>query len=310
MNADYWPIGGNVRSFLPVSMAELAGNIATDWLPTRPSAVSTGMTDLLGEVLYEEQFAVNRRWIVNRQLTGMDRQWRGVTSYICGVAFCRKIAEILGYTWCVPVSFYWQNTQPNLFMNWWSPFFNIRDCVIQKGVLSNLLPDYLLARRSTSGAFEIAFCESKGTSRALQNLSSPPTTWRNQSRNAAFVYQGAVVQPVQCIIVATRIQPRLIRATNRVCQVRVWNVKEEVPPVPAEAIRAILLTHYMAVFRCVGLGALANCLIEFGPEVQRQVDGATPRLGGILRELLHSSHCEKIRIDAQVQYEMESQRIG
>ena len=80
------------------SLLQLATNVVTDWMPGVPNSLALAFSDLLGEMLKVESVEGDELWIVAPRMTGFEKQWKLVTSWILGVAFCRKVIEDLGYT--------------------------------------------------------------------------------------------------------------------------------------------------------------------------------------------------------------------
>lgn len=85
MNVDYWPIGASTKTALPVTQVELATDIALDWVPTRPQSTAPALVDLLGEIIQQETVDSQPAWLAHPAVSGFERQWRGVTSFMLGV---------------------------------------------------------------------------------------------------------------------------------------------------------------------------------------------------------------------------------
>jgi hypothetical protein len=272
MNYDYWDIGGIDPAARKVSLGRLATHIATDWVPSSPTSVATGLTALLDEVLESQPLTGTDCWLTRKSVVAFERQWRSVTSYMMGLAFCVETFLKMGYTWWAPVSFWKHNQAGDMPFLWWSPLFDALHCNIRQDTNnpSRLMPDFVLARRRRGGDFEIAFAEAKGCKQALQHWSDCPQKWRDQSHNAVFELQGVSVVPAQNIVVATRIQPNGIRLTTRKVQVRAWNNSDQATTIPTSAARELMLLHYAGV--CMKLGMRNTAiLLAHAPGRERQM---------------------------------------
>ena len=210
MNFDYCSIGSRSSSATPATLQELATNIATDWMPGTPNSISRGLVDILDNVIESRTIGPRNLWTLKSEAGNFEKQWKQMTSWILGVAFCRKIVELEGYTWWAPVSAFtsrnprWIPSATN-----WYPSLPLNNCRIVKPNprFSNLMPDYVLARIHPIGGFEISFAESKGTRICLENMRRPQQAWVNQAKNAKFYYKGHFISPLQQMVVATRVNP-------------------------------------------------------------------------------------------------------
>lgn len=192
MNIIYHSIDSASSRPVPISLEELATNVITDWMPGTPASLSRGFADLLGEILESQTLGSDNFWTVKPIAARFEKQWKQVTSWMLGVACCRKVVEMEGYPWWAPVSaFTKRNNVLSALTPFWIQELTHRQCHVKPPVppLSNLLPDYVLARfNGTTSRYEISFAESKGRQSPLHSLSTPPDKWRDQSKNAEFFY--------------------------------------------------------------------------------------------------------------------------
>ena len=299
MNYDFWNIGRVGAAPRNVSLARLATHIATDWVPTSPTSVATGLTALLNEVLERQPLSGTDHWLTRESVRTFERQWRSVTSYTLGVAFCVETFLSMGYSWWAPVSFWKHNRAANMPFVWWSPLFNTLQCEIRPDPSnpSRLMPDFVLARRDPSGGVAIAFAEAKGWKWALQNRHVCPASWRNQARNAVFELSGNQVTPAQNIVVATRITPDGKRMNTRRVQVRAWNSSAQATHIPMSAAREILLLHYAGICMKLGMRNTAK-LLAHAPMRARQQEmerqGSRQSNASYFNELLDMAGSERI----------------
>jgi hypothetical protein len=234
-----------------------------DWMPGVPNSLARSLADLLGNVIKSESVLRDGRsgWVVQKTVDGFEKQWKQTTSWMLGVAFCHFVAQIEGYRWWAPVSAFTQAKRKKLVAtDYWAKFLRVANCHVQQPTpaLSNLYPDYVLARmkKSSGGQPEISFAESKGDRRAIKNSTVPDLAWSNQSKNAEFIYNGVSMIATQHLLVATRVNPGADKSKTRKIQVRAWNSRTIDNNVTDSAFRAILAAHYIGV--CERLDLTAN----------------------------------------------------
>lgn len=263
MYVNYCKVGTSNSTPLQISLPEIALNIVTDWLPTVPHALAPGFADFLNEFLEVRPLKWSRQgWVISKDIAQLEKQWKQATSWILGVAFCRKVIELEGYPWWAPVSIFTQKpTVPSMLTKAWSPHLLAQNCRIQQSPRSQsrLMPDYVVARRR-HGINEISFVESKGTARNLIGLDVAPEDWREQARNAEFSYKGKEWIPKQNLVVATRLNPNAKRDQTRHVFLRAWNTQHDTASLPFDALREIVVAHYFGVCRGLGLPATAELL--------------------------------------------------
>lgn len=196
--------------------------------------------------------------VVQKTVDGFEKQWKQTTSWMIGVAFCHFVAELEGYCWWAPVSaFTTAKRKKFVAIDYWTKFLLVAECLVQQPTpaLSNLYPDYVLARtkKSSSMKAEISFAESKGDKRAIKNLTTPHRVWSNQSKNAEFIYNGTPIIAAQHLLVATRVNPGAEKPKTRKIQVRAWNSRAVETNVTKSAFRAVLAAHYIGVCKRLDL---------------------------------------------------------
>ena len=257
---DFYPIPPATGSRPVASLLQLATNVVTDWMPGVPNSLALAFSDLLGEMLKVESVEGDELWIVAPRMTGFEKQWKLVTSWILGVAFCRKVIEDLGYTWWAPVSAF-NSSATSTATPYWTFDLPPNECVITRRNASILFPDYVLARaNSGSAGYAISFAESKGCKASLEKLATAPADWKHQSENASFVFRGTPMTVTQYLLVATRVYPFGKRAKTRRVQVRAWNSTTADARVTFDALRDVVVAHYFGVCERVGLLANAQLL--------------------------------------------------
>lgn|GEM_PF-5106742 len=199
----------------------------------------------------------NHYWTLQPTAAHFEKQWKQVISWILGVAFCKKVVDIEGYTWIAPLSAF--SSQNTYLLSRWAPIIPFVNSTIKPdpSISATLMPDYVLARAGAGNPpLEISFAESKATKNCLENCSMPPDSWINQARNARFYFRNKVIPATQKMLIATRVNPKDRKAKTRRVYVRCWNSKKESLGVSIEGFRDILLLHYFGV--CERLGITAN----------------------------------------------------
>lgn len=267
MNFEYYGIGKIAGEAKNATLLQLATNIVTDWMPGTPNSLSHGFSDLLASTIKGERLfsSDKKNWIIQPEVDLFEKQWKQITSWILGVAFCRKVIETEGYQFWAPVSaFTSAKRKTKVAVSYWKSFFDETQCVIDPVPLSgsNLLPDYVLGRiNPITGSREISFAESKGNKISITNLSVPPISWRNQSKNAQFIFRKVPYAATQNFVIATRVNPKGVYAKTRKIQVRAWNSRNPENEVPDSVFRVILMMHYYGVCRRIGMEANAELIV-------------------------------------------------
>lgn len=315
MNFEYQSVGNTATTIRRVSLLRLATNVVTDWMPGVPNSLARGFVDLLGNVVKAESVLTMGKngWVVQETVAGFEKQWKQMTSWMLGVAFCRFVAEIEGYPWWAPVSaFTAAKRKAKVSTGYWTRYLRIAGCRVQTPTpkVSNLYPDYVLARKRKAFPLpEISFAESKGDKRPIKNLTVPPGDWSSQSKNAEFVYNNVPMTAARHLLVATRVNPNAKNPTTRKVQVRAWNSRNPDDRSTESAFRAILAAHYIGVCERLDLTGNAelialNCLLDAleadsdnlfrSPEYAAEIHnfdflrGRREELSGIAREELQT----------------------
>ncbi|RIK33488.1 MAG: hypothetical protein DCC55_34855 [Chloroflexi bacterium] len=302
MYFDYFPAGSSTPKRVKITEVELAKYIATDWMPGLPITIMNGFADVLRGVLETEEIQHHDYWCVNQDLASTDRQWKGMTSWILGVAFARFTVESEGYPWWSPVSaFKGDNSTGHTTTGNWivsnprSLFYVTR----KPSWPSNLCPDYVLCRLAPTG-YEYAFCESKGTDRALSRRNSPPVDWSNQVRSIDLLFNGKVIDVNHHLIVATRINPTASRPSTRQIIVRAWDATDPTNEGDDVKFASFLATHYAAICWRLGYGELAELMESAAIELAwYSTDNSTSWMRGWdpLRERFLSAYNFRFRND-------------
>jgi len=254
----YWPIGRSIEVPLRFSLAEVCRFLVSDWLPTLPLATAQSIFGWPFFLIRLEQGSSSSNYWVMEPLGGWsDRQWKGVLSWMIGIAGTRKVLNEEQYQYIAPCSaFYPERRRIVVTPSWHISYPPSVLKITQNPVnTSRLRPDYIVARRLPNGRLEFALTESKGTSNCLDNMTTCPIEWKNQARNGILTINGSQVAISRHIVVATRCNPNAVREKTRRIQIRAWNSKsnEFAESVDNALLLELLSAHYFGICRNLGL---------------------------------------------------------
>lgn len=265
MHFELYPTNDDRKTDSIVSDIAIASYIGTEWMPGVPDSVIDSMTAVIGNLLTTASFSGRDFWVINSELAGADRQWKGMTSWILGVAFTRHILTLEGYPWWLPVSAL-QSSRYNDYVvaGAWKGAPPRTNLVVDrdKASASRLLPDYVACRvsRTANTTYEFAFAESKGTTRFLDNLSKPPAIWSAQSKNAILSERAGRVFPTRKLLVASRFNSGAQSRSKRKVVTRVWNTDPDMPQYGPVTFCHFLALHYAMLCQRVGYYDLSSLM--------------------------------------------------
>ncbi|MBO7778459.1 hypothetical protein, partial [Burkholderia pseudomallei] len=246
--------------------AEVAAHLVSDWIPSLPSVSAVDLMGWPQYLLKEVGHSHSPYLAIDEQVSACERQWKGVMSWMLGVACARKVLSEEGYQWIAPVSAFYPNQITPVSISNWHPTYPSSVLKIDRDPASstNLRPDYI-ALRSIGGKLEWALAESKGTSASLSSMACP-RTWRDQVRNAVVHVTrprggGTNIPISRHIVVATRVNPNAKRTMTRRLQVRAWN--SFAPPTPIDSGGAeieVMAAHLYGLCRNLSLFQNANAI--------------------------------------------------
>ena len=264
MNVQYWPVGQATPGLLPLTQAQISTHLLADWVPSLPASLGTaifGWPQHLTEVVPQG----NSPYLaLHRVLRSTERQWKGVLSWMLGVAGTRQVLEQENYRWIAPLSAFYPRAKPVSTPHWHVNFANgVLSAYGNPAVSAKLKPDYLALRTSAQSAsgFEWAAVESKGTARSLAKLGTCPNPWYNQARNVVVYASGSPIAIQRHVVVATRSCTDGSRTATRRIQVRAWNSNDEMttePPMVAAV--EVAAAHLFGLCRNLGLTENAHLL--------------------------------------------------
>jgi hypothetical protein len=208
-----------------------------------------------------------------------DRQWKGTTSWILGVAFARFVMEKENYPFWLPVSACtpskaafrtstgkWTADRPR-------EWHTVRR---RSNAGSRYLPDYLVCRLAASGTYEYGFVESKGTDRNVRALNSALPKWIDQVNSADLEYQMKQMSVARRLIVATRINPKAKTDEGRAIVVRAWNRDDHEQSDDPIRFALFLAEHYAGLCRRLGLYDHAEAMVQAGNRIAPPPEESQP----------------------------------
>jgi hypothetical protein len=289
---EYWAVGRANSVPLSLTQAEISRALIADWLPTLSFAASRSVLGWPYYLLDVESGAIHP-YLVLKSIAGWsDRQWKGVLSWMIGIAGTRRVLNEEKYVWIAPLSAFYPNRRQQVATPFWHSGYPPSVLTIESDPSnsSRLRPDYVAARPSSGGNPEFAIVESKGTSISLSNLVVCPTDWARQVRNAIAKVNNLPFPIPRYLVVATRCNPNAIRDRSRRLQTRAWNSQTTASPDSRDMLVELMAAHYSGLcrnlalwanFRSLQLATLSrairnsvssNLLVELGQEADQEFE--------------------------------------
>jgi hypothetical protein len=279
---EFWGVGAATPTPLPFTVENVSTHLLADWLPTLPTSLSPALIGWPPFLIETVRISIGDCLALQERVAQSEKQWKGVVSWMLGVAGTRQFLESDGYRWVAPLSAFYPETTKRFVPAPWNirfPGSSIRAERLQ-GSQSRLRPDYLAIRPLPSseaeGAYELAVAESKGTHVSLASRNTCPPDWYNQARNVSLIVDQSPVPIPRHLVVATRVNPNAERSKTRRLQVRAWNKADESHElVPPETVPDIIAAQLFGFFLNLGLHetARAIALSVFTRESIRQNSG-------------------------------------
>lgn len=297
----YWGVGASTPSNLPMTTSDVSGQLAVDWVPSLPASVSSSFVGWPPYLIQLVNIDGSDFLALGGEAGRTERQWKGVLSWMLGVAGARHLLESEGYRWVAPLSAFYRNAAGSVDLTGWNDSFPPSSIVADRapGSLSRLRPDYIALRPigpEGDDHYDWAVAEAKGTSRSLSNLPSCPSEWFSQSRNVKLEHNGTPLTIQRHLVVATRVNPKASRPESRLIQLRAWNSQDDPArtALPIGAAVDVASAHLFGLFRTLRLRENARALalstraryMAHSGEVPivEGLDGAAARAADELRE--------------------------
>lgn len=261
MHVQYWKVGAQTATDLALTTSEVSGHLLEDWVPSLPAKVSSAFVGWPPFLTERVRVARQNYLAMHARAGRSDRQWKGVLSWMMGVAGTRHILADEGYRWIAPLSaFYDESALPVDHPSWPVSFPTSSIAAASKPTSpSRLRPDYLALRQRVDRSYELAVAESKGTAICLTSMHKCPDVWRDQVQNVEVRVNGSVVRIPRHIVVATRVNPNALNPKTRRIQIRAWNSDVDSEERPPDGVGAdIAAAHLFGIFNNLGLVANAR----------------------------------------------------
>lgn len=283
MIVEYWGVGMATAFGLPMTTGDISGHLLEDWIPSLPSTVSSSFVGWPPFLIDVARMSIGNCLALRAEAGRTERQWKGVLSWMLGVAGARHVLKSEGYRWVAPLSAFYPESTQDVDLSDWNVSFP-RSAVVaerQPNNPSRLRPDYLalrpLASSQPTGTYEWAVAEAKGTKWNLTNGTLCPGEWSRQARNVSLTVNGSPATIQRHLVVATRVNPNAVYLQTRRLQVRAWNSDDDSRiPVPPEAIVDVVAAHLVGFFKNVRLRETARAIA-----LSMHTAHATGRGGGV-----------------------------
>jgi len=264
---DYWEVGSRAVTTLPMTTSSISAHLRMDWLPELPDAASSlimGWPPYLIEDLTTPN-GIHLAFKADAKKT--ERQWKGVMSWMLGVAGARHVLEREGYRWVAPLSAFYPGQNQTVAVPAWSLSFpqSSLEATKAQNSKSRVKPDYIALRPLPASVndqqYEFGVAEAKGTHRAIASLPSCPLPWYNQARNISLTLDGAILPVPRNLVIATRVNPNAENQKTRRLQVRAWNQADEtIHAAPAELVSDVVSAHLFGLFKNLRLPDTARAI--------------------------------------------------
>jgi hypothetical protein len=193
MFVEFWDVGSAASEPLGMTVGEISGYLATDWVPSLPPADGTAFMGWPPFLIENLPSYSNITFLALRDRAARsERQWKSVLSWMLGVAGARHFLRREGYTWVAPLSAFYPTEFLTVDVQAWPPQFPQTKLVIDRNPASRsrLRPDYIALRpipgAQSAGEYEWAVAEAKGVADQLSGKTACPADWYNQARNVAL----------------------------------------------------------------------------------------------------------------------------
>ena len=262
-SVDYWCVGRHSPTDLQLSAGTISSHLAADWVPSLSAVVGSSLMLWPQQLTYSATINGKKRLCLHGALGKSDRQWKGMVSWMLGVAGARQVLKDEGYVWIAPLSAFYPNSKTNVSVPTSPPNFNPSKVKIDSNpvITARLRPDYIALRPNISGQYDWAVVEAKGTSIAIASRHRCPKDWHLQVRNAVVTQNSKTITVNRHLVVATRVNPNGKYNNSRQVQVRAWNSEQTSESEPSnEAALELVSAHLFGILMNLGLTANARAI--------------------------------------------------
>ena len=266
MNVNYIPIGSTTAQSLPLSTTDISSHLLADWLPNLPLSTGASFFGWPSQILFQSNAGGTDYLTIHRWLGQSERQWKGVISWMLGVAGARRVLSELGYRWVAPSSAFYPESIGPIAIAWPNNFHRANLSVTADPTNSSRLrPDYIALKPLNGGtSYQLAAAEAKGTPKAILSAANAgcPMSWHQQVHNIRITLGGVPLYVPRHIVIATRVNPNAVQNTTRQLAIRAWNSndKDERRELGSDDGIAVVVAHLFGFYRNIGFGAVAERL--------------------------------------------------
>lgn len=235
-------------------------------MPNLPLSTGVSFFGWPSQILFQSQSLGTPYLTIHQWLGQSERQWKGVISWMLGVAGARRILSELGYRWVAPSSAFYPESIRPIAIAWPNNFPRTNLSVSgDPSSSSRLRPDYIALNPLNGGtSYQIAAAEAKGTSNAILSPANAgcPTSWHEQVRNIHITLGGVPLYVPRHIVIATRVNPNAVQDRTRQLAIRAWNSndKDQQRNLGSVDAIAVVVAHLFGFFRNIGFVRIAERL--------------------------------------------------
>lgn len=159
---------------------DISSHLLSDWVRSFPAAASSSFMGWPSFLLQTINLNGSDLLALRQAAGRSERQWKGVLSWMLGVAGARHVLQLEQYRWVAPLSAFYPDLTTEVDLTGWNPTFPRSSLTARKKPQSTceLRPDYIALRLTASPmggeSYEWAVAEAKGTSLCLKNMSNLP----------------------------------------------------------------------------------------------------------------------------------------
>lgn len=248
-----WKVGEQFPEDLPLTPQIISSHLLSDWLPGVPAGQGAAFMGWPSRLLSSQW----GRLCLSDLVATTERQWKGMISWMLGVAGARVYLANDNYRWIAPVSAFFQNiVQPVSVPQWYLPFPQ-PDLTINRVRSRVLCPDYIVAR-STAVEIQWAVAEAKGTAKSLTRSTACEPDWSEQVRNIEIHLNGSPLTPQRHMVIATRVN---LRGEDRALCIKAWNGQDpKSPDAFAPCVPEVVSAHLFGLYAGLGLSSISRQL--------------------------------------------------
>jgi hypothetical protein len=285
-----WKVGEHFPSLLSLTPQEVSAHLLNDWLPAVPAGQGVAFMGWPDRLLINEYGRLNLSELVART----ERQWKGVISWLLGIAGARAYLKADGYRWVAPVSAFFEDVvQPVNVPAWYLSFPKpaLTTARLRPRVLC---ADYLAARSSGgSGPVRWAVVEAKGTKKQLSGSVGCDPKWQAQVRNLRISCDGASLVPDRYLVIATRVNSK---GWDRELKIKAWNNETtQDDQAFSLALPDLVSGHLFGFYYGIGLLKVAQGISSSASRRSRGQKDLAPKA-----EFVNSIEDDGIRVDEVV----------